>query len=128
MKQADIALYRSRDGSVKLDVQLEEETVWLSQAQMSKLFGRDQSVISRHLRNVFREGELPAESNMQKMHISASDRPVAFHSLDVVISAGYRVKSKRGTEFCLAPFQERGGDARLQPARAGRFHRLERGR
>ncbi len=98
-KPTEIALYRSKDGSVKMDVQLEAETIWLNQSQLCELFGRDQSVISRHVRNVFKEGELPQKSNMQKMHISGSDKPVAFYSLDVVISTGYRVKSKRGTEF-----------------------------
>jgi len=96
---ADIVLYKSKDGSIKLDVKFGEETIWLSQAQMCDLFGRDQSVISRHVRNVFKEGELPQKSNMHKMHIGGSDKPVAFYSLDVVISAGYRVKSKRGTDF-----------------------------
>ena len=95
----EVILYRSKDGSVKLDVQFEEETVWLSQTQMCELFERDQSVISRHVRNVFKEGELPEKSNMQKMHISGSDRPVTFYSLDVAMSIGYRVKSNRGTEF-----------------------------
>ena len=98
-KSTDIAIYKSKDGTIRLDVQLEEETVWLTQAQMCDLFGRDQSVISRHVRNVFKERELPEKSNMQKMHIGGSDKPVAFYSLDVAISAGYRVKSKRGTEF-----------------------------
>jgi prophage maintenance system killer protein len=98
-KSTDMVLYKSKDGTVILDVQFEEATVWLTQAQMCELFGRDQSVISRHVRNVFKEGELPRESNMQKMHIGGSDKPVTFYSLDVVISAGYRVKSKLGTEF-----------------------------
>jgi len=85
---------------VSLDVRLERETIWLTQAQMVTLLGRDQSVIARHLRNVFVEGELPAsESNMQKMHITGVDRPVIFFSLDVIISVGYRVKSKHGTQF-----------------------------
>jgi hypothetical protein len=82
-----------------LDVRLERDTVWLTQAQMVELFGRDQSVISRHVRNVFADGELPAESNMQKMHIPSSDKPVVYYSLDVIISVGYRVKSLRGTQF-----------------------------
>jgi hypothetical protein len=64
-----------------------------------KLFQRDQSVISRHIRNVFKEGELDEKSNMQKMHIANSDKPVAFYNLDVIISVGYRVKSIQGTQF-----------------------------
>jgi len=73
-------------------VRLKHETVWLTQAQMVKLFQRDQSVISRHVNNVFKEGGLPRKSNMQKMHIANSDKPVAFYNLNVIISVGYRVK------------------------------------
>ena len=98
-KPTDIVLYRSKDGAVQLDVPLEKETIWLSQFQMCELFGRDQSVISRHIRNIFKEGELQEKSTMQKMHSAGSDKPVAFYSLDAVISTGYRVKSRRGTEF-----------------------------
>jgi hypothetical protein len=95
----EIVLYRAADGGPALDVRLERDTVWLSQAQLVELFQRDQSVISRHVRNVFAEGELPEESNMQKMHIAGSDKPVTFYNLDVIISVGYRVKSQRGTQF-----------------------------
>jgi prophage maintenance system killer protein len=95
----EIVLYRAADGGPALDVRLERDTVWLSQAQLVELFQRDQSVISRHVRNVFAEGELPEESNMQKMHIAGSDKPVIFYNLDVIISVGYRVKSQRGTQF-----------------------------
>lgn len=98
-KQQELVIYRSKDGGVQLDATLEKETVWLTQTQLCSLFGRDQSVISRHVRNVFKEGELPEKSNMQKMHVGGSDKPVAFYSLDVIISVGYRVKSKRGTDF-----------------------------
>ena len=95
----EIVLYRAADGGPALDVRLERDTVWLSQAQLVELFQRDQSVISRHVRNVFAEGELPKESNMQKMHIAGSNKPVVFYNLDVIISVGYRVKSQRGTQF-----------------------------
>ena len=94
-----IEIYKSEDGQIRLEVQLKEETVWLTQAQLVVLFGRDQSVVSRHLRNIFKEGELVRESNMQKMHIAGSDKPVAFYNLDVIISVGYRVKSQRGVHF-----------------------------
>ena len=97
--RGEIVLYGAPDGSARLDVRLEQETVWLTQAQMVELFGRDQSVISRHLRNLFREGELPETGNMQKVHLASSDRPTAFYSLEVTISVGYRVKSRRGTQF-----------------------------
>jgi len=97
--ETQIVIYQSEDGQTKLDVQLKEETVWLTQAQLSELFQRDQSVISRHVNNVFKEGELDKKSNMQKMHIPFSDKPVVYYNLDVIISVGYRVKSKCGTQF-----------------------------
>lgn len=94
-----IEIYQADDGKLELKVALENETVWLTQLQMAELFGRDQSVLSRHIRNVFKDGELSEKSNMQKMHIAGSDKPVAFYSLDVIISVGYRVKSQRGVQF-----------------------------
>lgn len=95
----EVVVYQDSEGQVRVDVRLERETVWLTQAQMAELFGRDQSVVSRHVRNVFADGELPAESNMQKMHIASADKPTALYSLDVIISVGYRVKSTRGVQF-----------------------------
>lgn len=96
---SDIEIYESPDGDIRLNVQLEDETVWLTQAQMSQLFARDVSTISKHIRNVFEEGELDEESNLQKMQIACSDKPVAVYSLDVIISVGYRVKSQQGVRF-----------------------------
>ena len=96
---SEIIIYQSPDGQTQLDVQMDKQTVWLSQAQMALLFERDQSVISRHIRNVFVEGELEEKSNMQNLHIANSDKPVVLYSLDVIISVGYRVKSQRGTQF-----------------------------
>ncbi len=94
-----IVIFQTQDGAANLEVRLTDETVWLSQAQMIDLFQRDQSVISRHINSVFAEGELDRKSNMQKMHIANSDKPVSFYSLDVIISIGYRVKSQQGTQF-----------------------------
>ncbi|MDO8414534.1 MAG: virulence protein RhuM/Fic/DOC family protein [Gallionellaceae bacterium] len=94
-----IAIYQTADGQVQLEVALEQDTVWLSQAQMVELFERDQSVVSRHIRNSLSEGEIAEKSNMQKMHIANSDRLVVFYDLDVVISVGYRIKSDRGVQF-----------------------------
>jgi prophage maintenance system killer protein len=93
-----VALYQSQDG-INLSIQFANETVWLSQEQLALLFERDQSVISKHIKNVFTEGELDKESNMQKMHIANSDKPVALYNLEVLIALGYRVKSTRGTQF-----------------------------
>lgn len=94
-----LVLFETQDSSVSLEVNVAEETVWLTQAQMLVLFGRDQSVISRHINNVFKEKEIDEKSNMHFLHIANSDKPVKCYSLDVIISVGYRVKSQRGVEF-----------------------------
>lgn len=93
-----LKLFNSVDGGIAIDVKFENETVWLTQKQIELLFERDQSVISRHIKNIFND-ELDMKSNMQNLHIANSDKPVAFYNLDVIISVGYRVKSKRGVEF-----------------------------
>jgi prophage maintenance system killer protein len=95
--QIKIAIYQAENQSV--EVHLQGETVWLRQEQMAELFGRDRTVISRHIRNVFAEGELVRESNVQNLHIANSDKPVSLYSLDVIISVGYRVKSAEGVRF-----------------------------
>lgn len=94
-----IEIFKSYDNKIELSVNFDADTAWLSQEQLVVLFERDQSVISRHINNVFKENELERKSNMQKMHIAFSDKPVTYYSLDVVISVGYRVKSLRGTQF-----------------------------
>lgn len=94
-----IEIYQTDDGALSLAVTLKSESVWLSQAQLIQLFGRDQSVISRHIRNIFNENELDEKSNMQKMHIANSDKLVTFYALDVIISVGYRIKSHEGVKF-----------------------------
>jgi len=97
--RGEIVLYQP-EGEVRLEVRVENETVWLTQSQMVKLFDKDQSVIARHIKNVFKEGELPQESNMQILHNTLSKfKPTTIYSLDVIISVGYRVKSFRGTQF-----------------------------
>ena len=95
----EIVLFETKDKEISLSVPVDGETVWLTQAQMTDLFGVDRTVITRHVNNVFKEKEVSKESNVQKMHIANSDRPVQFYSLDVIISVGYRVKSQRGIEF-----------------------------
>lgn len=92
-----IEIYQSENGAV--EVRLDDETVWLRQEQMALLFGRERSVVSKHVRNVFAEGELEEKSNVQILHIAGSDKPVKFYNLDVIISVGYRVKSVQGTRF-----------------------------
>ena len=98
-KQSDIIIYTTDDGLTKIETTFDGDTVWLSKAQMSELFQRDRSVISKHIKNIFEEGELLKEGNVQILHVANSDKPVEFYNLDVIISVGYRVKSKRGTQF-----------------------------
>lgn len=95
----EIVLFETKDKEISLRVPIIGETVWLTQTQMTDLFHVDRSVITRHINNVFKENELCKESNVQKMHIANSDKPVQFYSLEVIISVGYRVKSHRGVEF-----------------------------
>ena len=98
----DIIIYQSEDGVTKIDVSLQDETVWLSIDQMSDLFQRDKSTISRHIKNIFVEGELQYSSVVAKFATTAADGKtynVDYFNLDVIISVGYRVKSVRGTQF-----------------------------
>lgn len=99
MDKNEIVLFETEDRQITLQVPVEQETVWLTQAQMTELFGVDRTVITRHVNNVFKEKELDRESNVQILHVANSDRPVQYYNLDVIISVGYRVKSKRGVEF-----------------------------
>ena len=92
----EIILFENQD--VKLEVNIKNETVWLTQKQMAELFARDIGVISRHIKNAFEE-EIDEKSNLQKVQIANSDKPVNYYSLDVIISVGYRVKSKNGVIF-----------------------------
>jgi hypothetical protein len=82
-----------------VSIDQEKETVWLTQSQIAELFQRDRTVITKHLRNIFSSDELDEKSNVQKMHIANSDKPVVLYNLDVILSVGYRVNSKQGTQF-----------------------------
>lgn len=93
----EIVLFENEE--LKLKVNMKDDTVWLTQTQMVDLFERERTVITKHINNVFKEDELDKNSNVQKMHIANSDKPVTLYSLDVIISVGYRVKSKRGIAF-----------------------------
>lgn len=97
---APIVFYNTEDGKTQLAVKLENDTVWLSIEQMGILFSREESNIRRHVLNIFREGELERdENNVHYLHVNGVKKPVPFYSLDVIISVGYRVKSKQGTAF-----------------------------
>lgn len=101
----ELLLYQTEDGRTKIEVKLKDETVWLSLNQMSELFQRDKSVISRHIKNIFKENELQRTSTVAKFATVQKEgnrdifRDIEFYNLDVIISVGYRVKSVRGTQF-----------------------------
>ena len=97
---SSIVLYTTADGNTQLEVKLEKDTVWLTQSQMAELFEKDQSVIARHIKNAFNEGEVDEKSNMQILHNTQYKyRPTKIYNLDVIISVGYRVKSLKGVVF-----------------------------
>jgi len=105
MPQSTIKIYQAEDGKTKIDVKLKNDTVWLSLNQLSELFQRDKSVISRHIKNIFNEKELDKKSTVAKFAIVQKEgerevvREIEHYNLDVIISVGYRVKSKRGVQF-----------------------------
>jgi hypothetical protein len=109
--QSPFLLYQTSDGQTRLEVRLENETVWLSLNQLAELFQRDKSVISRHIKNVFEEGELKPEATVAKFATVQAEggkrvaRDIEFYNLDVIISVGYRVKSHRGTQFRISATQ-----------------------
>jgi prophage maintenance system killer protein len=94
-----VVVYQTKSGSLELRGDTKNETVWATQAQIVDLFQVDQSVVSRHIKNVFADGEVDEKSNMQKMHIANSDKPVILYSLDVILSVGYRTNSRIAIEF-----------------------------
>lgn len=97
-QKSEIIVYQPND-MLNLEVRVKNDSVWLTQSQMSELFQRDRSVITKHINNVFKEKELDEGRNVQFLHIANSDKPIKLFSLDVIISVGYRVKSNRGTQF-----------------------------
>lgn len=94
-----IVIYQTADGQTVIDVKLENDTVWLSANQMAILFGRDEKTVRKHINNVFSENELSKENNTHFLRVDGVKQSVAFYTLDVIISVGYRVKSQRGTQF-----------------------------
>ena len=101
-EKANMIIYTTEDGLTKVETTFDGDTVWLSIDQMAELFQRDRSVIGKHVRNIFKEGELEKESVWAKFAYTATDGKVYnvdYYNLDVIISVGYRVKSKRGTQF-----------------------------
>jgi len=105
---SQIVLYQSNDGTIKIDVRLEDETVWLSQEQMGALFGKGRSIITEHIGNIFKEGELEESVVCREFRHTTQhgaiagktqEKNIKFYNLDVIISVGYRVKSQQGTQF-----------------------------
>lgn len=94
-----IVVYQSKNGAIEVKKDINLNTIWATQMDISKLFGKDQSVISRHINGIFKDKEIDQKSNMQKMHIPNSDKPVIFYSLDIILAVGYRANSKRAIEF-----------------------------
>jgi prophage antirepressor-like protein len=95
----EMVIYQGKNGEIRFDADLKQETIWATQAQIVKLFGVDQSVVSRHINNIFNSGEVDKKSNMQKMHIANSDKPTALYSLDIILAVGYRANSSTAIEF-----------------------------
>ena len=95
-----LLLYESQDGTIRLDVRMDDETVWLSLDQMATLFGKSRTTVNEHVLHIYEEGELQEEQTKRKIGISDfSTKPTNFYNLDVIISVGYRVKSQQGTRF-----------------------------
>ena len=99
MNETSMLIYQSEDGKTKIETQLQDETIWLSQQNMSELFQIDVSGITKHINNIFKEDELDEKSNVQNLHIANSDKSVKFYNLEVIISVGYRVRSNQGIKF-----------------------------
>ena len=102
MNNSELLIYQAPDGRIKIDVRLEDETVWLTQAHMAELFGKSKKTISEHIRNIFNEGELDEKAVVRNFRTTAADSKnydVQYYNLDVIISVGYRVKSQQGTRF-----------------------------
>jgi len=100
MNNSEMLIYQAPDGSIRIDVRLEDETVWLTQDHMAQLFGKAKSTINEHIRNIFAESELVEESSVKKFGISEFQQKAPnYYNLDVIISVGYRVKSPQGTQF-----------------------------
>ena len=98
-KQQELVIFKGKNGQVKLRGDFHNETIWATQAEIVSLFGVDQSVVSRHINSVFKDKEVDKNSNMHRMHIANSDKPVSLYSLDVMLSVGYRTNSKVAIEF-----------------------------
>ena len=124
----NIIIYNTDDGAASVKLYANDGTVWLARAEIAALFQKDRSTISKHIKNIFAEGELDEKNNVHFLHIDNSKKPVAFYSLDVILAVGFRVRSPRGTQFrrwantTLNEYLQKGfviDDERLKTARPG---------
>ncbi|MCK5413529.1 MAG: virulence protein RhuM/Fic/DOC family protein [Candidatus Pacebacteria bacterium] len=99
VKKGEMIIYQAKNGAIEFRGDFEHENIWATQAQIAEVFSVERSVITKHIRNIFKVGEVDEKSNVQKMHIANSDKPVAFYSLDIILSVGYRTNSTRAIEF-----------------------------
>jgi len=98
-QKGEIVIYKTPKNEVEVEVRFEKDTVWLRQDEIARLYGKERSVITKHINNIFRDKEVDKKSNVQKLHIAGSDKPVAFYSLDVILAVGYRTNSARAIHF-----------------------------
>ncbi|MDO8511688.1 MAG: RhuM family protein [bacterium] len=98
-KKGEIVIYKTSKNEVELTVHFEGETVWLKQNEIAKLFGKERSVVTKHINQIFKDKEIDQKSNVQNLHIAKSDKPVSFYSLDVILAVGYRTNSARAIHF-----------------------------
>ncbi len=96
---SQIVVYQAKSGAIELRKDIPKKTIWATQTDIAKLYGKDQSVISRHIKSIFSDGEVNKKSNMQEMHIANSDKPIALYGLDIILAVGYRTNSRRAIEF-----------------------------
>ncbi len=97
--RGEIIIYQDKKRNASVEVRFSGETVWLTQGQITDLFGIDRTVVTKHIRNILKDGEVDTKSNVQKMHIPNSDKPVSFYNLDIILAVGYRTNTRRGIEF-----------------------------
>lgn len=99
INKGEIIIYKEPKGEVELEVRFEDETVWLRQNEIANLFGKERSVITKHIEKIFSDNEVDKKSNVHFLHIANSDKPVTFYSLDVILAVGYRANSSKAIEF-----------------------------
>ena len=98
-QKGEIVIYKSAKSGVEVEVRFEKENVWLRQDEIARLYNKERSVITKHINNIFKDKEVDKKSNVQKLHIPGSDKPVAFYSLDVILAVGYRTNSAKAIHF-----------------------------